>query len=156
MSLLGGSLCFLQGSEKPSHKKYTFRCNTILREFDLATAILVASTISFRTLLCRHVYRPLSRAYLQFESTWWSVWEIRRRAHIYSLTSNPTRSLSISLLLSWIISSALTAEQDSDHFAKWFQPTAWRPVWIGPRISSHKFRNWLIDLILCVKLPFCS
>ena len=45
--------------------------------------------------------------------------------------------LSISLLLSRIISSALTNEQDSDHFAKWFQPTAWRPVFIGPCISSN-------------------
>ena len=33
-------------------------------------------------------------------------------------------SLSISFLLSWIISPALTAEQDSDHFAKWLQLTA--------------------------------
>ena len=52
-------------------------------------------------------------------------------------TAFVTRSLSISLLLSRIISSALIAEQDSDHFAKWFQPKAWRSVWIGPRISSN-------------------
>ena len=163
-----------------------------MREFALETAAFAASHTSRRTWLCRHVYRPLARAYVHLLSTWCSVsvppqsphlvsstkphfcklslegnWsytdliakasrsgdifhislQVRDRcitsSHVVHLpccdcwTALVTRSCSTFRLLSWLIIAALVDELAWDHFGRWFHPTAWRSVWVGPLTSSN-------------------
>ena len=51
-------------------------------------------------------------------------------------TARVILSVSICLLLSWIIMAALAGALAVDHLSKWFHPTPWQSTWMGPLISS--------------------
>ena len=83
-SLLGVLHLLLAYWDAPSLRKYILLCGTDSRAFAFEQADSIASTNICNTWLCRHVYRPCARAYLQLDETCRSVWTSPQRAHLES------------------------------------------------------------------------
>ena len=93
-SLLGVLHLLLAYWDAPSRRKYILLCGTDSRAFAFEQADSIASTNICNTWLCRHVYRPCARAYLQLDKTCRSVWTSPQSAHLESSTIPHFRRLS--------------------------------------------------------------
>ena len=92
-SLLGVLHLLLAYWDAPSRRKYVL-CGTDSRAFASEQADSIASTNICNTWLCRHVYRPCARAYLQLDKTCRIVWTSPQSTHLESSTIPHFRRLS--------------------------------------------------------------
>ena len=85
---------FIPGILRCTFSQKILLCGTDSRAFAFEQADSIVSTNICNIWLCRHVYRPCARAYLQLDKACRSVWTSPQSAHLESSTIPYFRRLS--------------------------------------------------------------